>query len=116
MRVVENQEILDKVEQEMAQATLARQQGKEGRARVCARRAAGWAVAAYRRRELGLAPDSNAYQMLCWFQGVTEAPCGLREAASRLTTRVTTDYTLPHSQDPLEDANLLVEALLKEAD
>jgi hypothetical protein len=35
------------IEQELARAEGARQRGNEGMARVCARRAAGWAVQAY---------------------------------------------------------------------
>ena len=108
--------LLEKIETEMALAAKARRQGREGRARVCARRAAGWAVAVYRRGKFGLQPHNNAYHLLRWFQGIEDVPIELRLAAARLTRRVTPEHTLPHSQDPLRDAGMLIEALLREED
>ncbi len=114
MMAVELQEILDEIEEEMNLAEAARRQGREGRARVCARRAAGKAIAVFHQRKTGIEPQANYYRLLCWFQEVDDVPDALKQAAARLTTRVTTDYALPHSQDPLQDARTLIEALLSE--
>ncbi|MEW6568962.1 MAG: hypothetical protein AB1449_12515 [Chloroflexota bacterium] len=98
--------------EELEAARAARARGQEGRARVCARRAAGWAVADYLQRLSGQPPHASAYDLLRRLQARDEAPEGLRRAAARLTARVTADFRLPHAQDPLEDARVIVEGLL----
>jgi len=97
-----------RIEAELAYARAARLQGKEGRARVCARRAAGWAIAAHfsQGRPLG------ALSQLRWLEKNDEAPEQLRSAAGRLTEQVTEDHELPHSEDPLRDAEFIVAELL----
>ena len=53
-----------RVERELTRAKAARTKGNEGRARVCARRAAGWAVEAYlQQRGLRLPTPSVLDQM-----------------------------------------------------
>lgn len=112
MLIVKFQKILNEVEREMSLAETAREQGREGRARVCARRAAGQAIASFQQRKTGIQPQANYYRLLCWFQEVEGIPEALKQAAARLTTRVTQEYTLPHPDDPLQDARMLIEALL----
>jgi hypothetical protein len=90
----------------MAYARAAREHGKEGRARVCARRAAGWAVAT----SFPEVPRKGAFSLLRWLE--SEGPEELRAAAGRLTERVTPDHELPHDGDPLQDAALIVDGLL----
>jgi hypothetical protein len=99
-----------RIEAELAYARVARVHGKEGRARVCARRAAGWAIAAYY-------PNSGrrgAYLFLRWLGSNIEVSKDLRSAAGRLTEQVTEDHELPHSEDPLKDAEIIVVGLLGE--
>ena len=97
-----------RIKAELAYARAARLEGKEGRARVCARRAAGWAIAAHysHGRPLG------ALSQLRWLETNDEAPEQLRSAAGRLTEQVTEDHKLPHSEDPLQDARFIVAELL----
>lgn len=106
--------LLERIKLELGQAELFRARGKEGRARVCARRAAGWAVAAFRQQRSGVETHPNAYHQLRWFRNLEDMPIELRKAADRLTTRVTPSHELPHWQDPLEDAEMIVQALLEE--
>jgi len=47
-------------------------------------------------------------------QKLEDVPEDLRLAAARLTTRVTPTHELPHAEDPLEDAQAIVQALMKE--
>jgi hypothetical protein len=101
------------VDDELEAANRYRAQKLEGRARVCARRAAGWAIALLRERHEGHFPHWNAYQQLRWLQNFEDAPQELREAAARLTTRVTTNHELPHADDPLEDAQMIILAVRK---
>jgi hypothetical protein len=103
----------DRVRREMAQAEIFRQRGLEGRARVCARRAAGWAVLPVYRRQVRGDPPSNVVALLRWYSADEAAPPGLRQAARRLTVAVTPAHVLPHPEDPLDDARRIVEALLE---
>lgn len=95
-----------RIESEMAYARAAREHGKEGRARVCARRAAGWAVAA----RFPEVPHRGALNLLRWLE--SEGPGELRAAAGRLTAQVDLEHALPHDEDPLEDAAQIVSGLL----
>jgi hypothetical protein len=99
------------IQKELNQAEAARLSKQEGRARVCARRAAGWAVVVYRRRLGEDIEDENVLHNLAWLQD-EHADQRLRLAASRLMARVRTDHTLPHEEDPLVDAQLIVGNLL----
>ena len=103
-------ELRARIEAELQYARAARQSGKEGRARVCARRAAGWAVSAQRANE-GERPQS-ALQSLRALESDETAPLELRKAAGRLVVQVDEQHELPHSKDPLEDANLIVTSML----
>ncbi|KPK92805.1 MAG: hypothetical protein AMJ88_09915 [Anaerolineae bacterium SM23_ 63] len=106
--------LLDRIRLELDQAHLYRTRGKEGRARVCARRAAGWAVAVFRQERSGAETHPNAYHQLRWFRKLEDMPIELRKAANRLTTHVTPSHDLPYHEDPLEDAEMIVHALLNE--
>ncbi len=101
-----------RIEAELAYARAARKQGKEGRARVCARRAAGWAISA----RYSHARPLGALAQLRWLEKNDEAPEQLRSAAGRLTEQVTEDHELPHSEDPLQDAEFIVAELLEALD
>lgn len=71
---------------------------------MCARRAAGAALALY----WSIEGNSSAYQLLLRAASSAELPHTMQAAARRLATRVTEGHRLPHDEDPLEDANLLV--------
>ena len=93
-----------RVAHELEQAVRFRAEGRLGRARVCARRAAGWAIGPTYRRSTGDPPPSSAMVLLRWYRDFAEASDSLRRAAARLTTHVTEDHTLPHPEDPIDDA------------
>ncbi|OGO20880.1 MAG: hypothetical protein A2Z14_04095 [Chloroflexi bacterium RBG_16_48_8] len=101
-----------RIEAEFMEARDSRAKGNEGRARVCARRAAGIAIGIYFERNTGESPPRSAYELLQWYSRREEIPDNLRESAERLTVRVTPEYKLPHIQDPLEDARFIVAAIL----
>jgi hypothetical protein len=100
------------IEAELLDAQESRDKAKEGRARVCARRAAGLAIGMYYEKHIGHSPIQNAYKLLQWFSRREEIPEYLQQAARRLTVRVTPAYDLPHQEDPIEDARLIVTAIL----
>lgn len=106
------EEARSKIQAELRYARAAREHGKEGRARVCARRAAGWAVAAYLSAQ-GPLPSQGAYSLLGWLEAHGSEE--LRGPAHRLRQRVTEEHRLPHLEDPLKDAQLIIDGLLGEA-
>jgi len=102
-----NQEI----ETELQNAERARLAGNEGRARVCARRAAGIAARGFLARHALRLRDKSAYttlQALAEFPGL--AP-DLQIAALHLVTRVTEEFTLPMDADLIADARTLIGGL-----
>jgi hypothetical protein len=91
----------------MRQAIASRAAGNEGRARVCARRAAGLGLSMAR----GGSGRPNAYDLLRHAAVDQTLPESVRLAAVRLSVRVTQAHRLPHGEDPLADARLILEAL-----
>jgi hypothetical protein len=96
---------------ELEKAELARRLGNEGRARVCARRAAGAAARAFLARHDVPYRNTSAYaalQTLAEFPGLAPE---LRLAAEHLTTRLTPAFTLPMEADLIADARKLIGGL-----
>ena len=105
-----SQSALD-IEAELEKAELARQAGNEGKARVCARRAAGSAARAFLTRHAVHLSDASAFaalQALAEFSGL--AP-DLRIAALHLTMRLTEAFTLLVDADLISDARKLIGGL-----
>jgi len=99
---------------EMSEGLASRTRGQEGRARVCFRRAAGWAIATLHPDYDQSASLGNALEALIWFTGDTRYEREVRGSARRLTTRITSDHTLPFEQDPHADADRLIEFVFGE--
>lgn len=102
----------DQVEEELRQAEIARRDGNEGRARVCARRAAGIIVAEYLERINRPATGPSAYDRLRFFCSQEDLPSHARQVASHFLERVTTEWTLPIDADLLAEARWLADELL----
>jgi hypothetical protein len=96
------------IEREMQWAEAARRAGHEGKARVCARRAAGWAIRAWQVAQNPESPPESALDLLGRAAGDETLPPAVRAAAEHLTLKVTLDYHLPIEADLLEDARLLI--------
>jgi hypothetical protein len=99
------------IETELQNAERARLAGNEGRARVCARRAAGLAARDFLARHALRLGDRSAYTAL---QALAEYPGldpDLRIAALHLVTRVTEQFTLPVDADLIVDARKLIGGL-----
>ena len=93
-------------ELEAGEAALAA--GNLGRARVCARRAAGLGIRAWYQRRDGPGWTGDAMKQLVRLRGERDAPLAVRQAAERLTTRVDTDHRLPFEEGALEDARRIL--------
>ncbi len=100
-----------KIRAEMSAAVQARAVGNEGKARVCARRAAGQAITAYRQHlQPGQTISGSAYDMLVWLQS-QPLPASLQQALQALLMRVDEQYQLPPDIDLLDSANELIHYL-----
>ena len=99
------------IDSELIRAETARQSGNEGKARVCARRAAGLAARDFLARHAIRLDNESAYealQILVTFPGLDP---DLKEAALHLTARVNEDFKLPGDVDLIGEARKLIGGL-----
>lgn len=96
------------IDQELFCADNARLMGNEGKARVCARRAAGIAVRAYFKASGEVFNDPSAYSVLTRLSQMERTPEAIKVLISRLLTRVAPDYSLPIEADLIADARRLI--------
>lgn len=102
----------DELQREFEQAEAARTRGNEGRARVCARRAAGIAAREYLQRIGQPVQTASVLTLLDHLQAQTALTPDLRQAAAHLTLRVTEAFSLPVPIDLIVEAKKLCRALL----
>ena len=76
----------------------------EGMARVCARRAAGWAAQEFLKHEGIQLRKGSAYDALKLLVSYPGLPPELQAAAEHLTTKVSEEFTLPENIDLVADA------------
>ena len=97
------------IREELLLAKQSRLEGNEGRARVCARRAAGVAVKLFLDREGLLNGSENALQALERLHGQSDLPPRVESAANRLIQRVDQNYSLPLEIDLIKEAKIILE-------
>lgn len=93
-------------------AKEARTKNNEGRARVCARRAAGIAIRDYLTRRGTRIPSASAYDLLNLLKEDALLPPNLKLVADHLTVRVTEEFKLPVEADLIAEAQILCDWLL----
>ena len=103
-----------KIQSEFKRAEIARKQGNEGQARVCARRAAGIAIREYYTRRGKIVRTPSAYDLLQLLADEPQLSPDLKQAAVYLTLRVNEEFKLPIDVDLLDEARKLCAGLLKE--
>jgi hypothetical protein len=106
------EEVRSKIHEEFSVAARSRSAGNEGRVRVCARRAAGAAITYWLQEQEGEGQGVDAMTQLRAIQRDLSIPEGVREAATRLTTRITGQFEAPYPSDPLEDARVIIDYVL----
>jgi hypothetical protein len=106
------EEALRSIEAEFLSARQARTAGNEGMVRVCARRAAGHAIGYWLEAHAGLGWGRDAMSRLRNLAQAADMPPEVRAATSRLTVRSTPGFTSPHTEDPLDDARIIIRHLL----
>ncbi len=97
----------------MLMAQKAREENNEGKARVCARRAAGLVAKEYLKQRGVATPGMTAYERVKLLQHWPGLPQGVSERVAHLTTRVNENYQLPIEADLVADARWLAKALLE---
>ena len=105
-------EVLQEVAAELRNAERARERGKEGQARVCARRAAGLAARRYLVQRGNPPRTSNAYDLLRLLADDPRLSPELKERAAHLTLRVDEEFKLPSGIDLIAEARQLCGSLL----
>lgn len=101
------------IQAEFEKAASARARGNEGKARVCARRAAGIAIREYLTRR-GTPPRSaSAYDLLNLIKNEASLSTDLKRVADHLTLRVTEQFKLPVDVDLIAEAEMFCKELLK---
>ena len=96
------------IEQELAAAQAAQQDGNHGKARVCARRAVARATEAWLARLPFPRWRGDAMAHLLQIQQDASFPLSIRQAAERLSTPVTRQHAAPFPMDPVADARLII--------
>ncbi len=98
---------LDETEIELHRGMEAQRTGNAGKVRTAARRAVGFAVTEYQRR----GKKQYGTDIMKQLRGMAEdtlLPVEVREAAHRLQSRITRDFTSP-SRQPLADAQVIID-------
>lgn len=101
--------VLDEIENEIAGARYAQSLGNEGRARVCARRAAGKALAWFAAKFPRPAWGPDAMTMLKKCKDDPSFSADARDSAARLCERISADFIYPSGTDPVRDAIVIVD-------
>lgn len=103
-------EIIEKITAELSDAYRSQAGGNLGRARVCARRAAGWAVQVYLEAEGGHPVTANALDNIKYFRGLPQISGRVAEVLDHLTIRVVKDSLEADAYYPLAEVDLVAEA------
>lgn len=93
---------------ELTRAQQARRDGNEGRARVCARRAAGMAAKEFLHKRGITIKTSNIMDSLHSLQVFPGLAPGLQTAISHMLLPVNKDFRLPVDVDLIADAEVLI--------
>jgi hypothetical protein len=96
-------------QREMDAARRAQVEGNEGRARVCARRAAGAAAGEYLRQRLIDDIPVSAMDRLRLLENFPNFPLEIQQTAQRLLLRVDTQFNLPEQIDLIAEAQKLAD-------
>lgn len=98
-----SQEWQQDFEHELARARRAREEGNEGMARVCSRRAAGIVIQAYYTGKGRTLPGNSVLKHLKTIYESEDEPENVREVCRHFTLQITTDHVLPNDVDLIND-------------
>jgi hypothetical protein len=104
-------EITPEIQAEFEMAQVARSSGNEGRARVCARRAAGIGARRFLNQHGVHLSSGSVYQALSMLAAFPGLAPDLKLAARQMTVQVTTEFSLPEKIDLISEARKLIGGL-----
>jgi len=96
------------IKEELLLAKQSRLEGNEGRARVCARRAAGAAVKEYLLKKGFIQNQENAIQSLQFLARMDTLPVRVQEAVDWLVQRVNQDHNMPPEVDLIHESGIVI--------
>lgn len=101
--------------EELFLAKQARAAGNEGRARVCARRAAGYVAGEYLLRNGIPLQTESALQRIRYLESSEDVSSAVREILHHFLIHTTPEHQLPIDADLITDVHLLARQLLDES-
>ncbi len=101
----------EQIERELGKAAEGLQNGNDGLARVCARRAVAVAMHLWSTQQDRSGSQGDAMHQLRLIQEHPTFPLPIREAPQRLLTKVTEQQRLPMTTDPITDARVILDHL-----
>jgi hypothetical protein len=101
----------DQYLQEIQQAKFARHSGNEGRARVCARRAASLLISEYLTRQGLPVPSPSAQDRIRYLSALPGLPPAVYEITEHLLMHVDQTFNLPAHIDLIAEVERLPQAL-----
>ena len=104
----------DQVARELSLAEEARAKGNEGRARVCARRAASLIIAEYLDRRGLPDPGVSVIDRLQLLESLQDVSANIKMTAQHLLMHVTPEHSLPVDVDLIAEARQLEQELLED--
>lgn len=105
-----DQKTIDKLKKEIQTARRSEEAGNEGRARVCARRAAGWAIQAHLKSQGQALDSNNALDHIKHFAAFEGLPERYYQALHRLSIKLEKDSLEEDAYYPIEGVDLIEEA------
>jgi hypothetical protein len=96
------------IEKELSTARKALSEGNAGKARVCARRTAGQAIAWFSSGNPRVGWGADAMNQLNGLKSDPFFPGEVREAASRLTVKISDQFAYPFTTDPIRDGTIII--------
>lgn len=105
-------ETLKIIRKELDTAESSARAGNHGMARVCARRASGAAIAFWLKTNPRSGWGIDTMNRLRALQHDNSMPLHVQEAVSRLTSKVTPQFTSPGSSNPIADSRVIILQLL----
>lgn len=94
-----SQRVSDSIKLEINRALTARKNGLEGRARVCSRRAAGYAIRAYLEENGVGTPDKSALALIRQLENLPGVQPKVKMVTEYLLMRVNENFNMPVEVD-----------------
>ena len=101
---------LQKIKNELHNGLASQIAGNQGRARVCARRAAGWAIQEHLQQQGKPVPSTIALELIKYFASLDGHPDQVSQVLHHLIIRVEKDSFEEESYYPIEGVDLVAEA------